>query len=83
MKFITKYWAQITGILTILALLFGWVWRLAIKFDSIITTVQQHTQQLDDQDKILEEHDSTLDDHDHRLIPLEVKENLRERGLMK
>jgi len=83
MKFLKTYWAQITGILTILALLFGWCWRLASKFDSIVSTVNQNSARLDDHDKMLEEHDAALDEHDHRLIPLETKEELRERGLMK
>jgi hypothetical protein len=83
MKFIIKYWAQITGMLMVLAFLFGWCWRLAVRFDSLVTAVAQNSSRLDDQDKILEAHDSTLDEHDHRLIPLEVKENLREQGLIK
>jgi hypothetical protein len=83
MKFLVKYWAQITGILAILAFLFGWCWRLAVKFDSLVTSVQQNTSRLDDHDRMLAEHDQTLDEHDHRLIPLETKETLREQGLMK
>ena len=83
MKFIIKYWAQITGILAILAFLFGWCWRLAIKFDSLVTAVQQNSSRLDEHDKLLDEQDATLDEHDHRLIPLETKEMLREQGLLK
>lgn len=83
MKFLVKYWAQITGILAILAFLFGWCWRLAVRFDSLVTAVQQNSARLDDHDKQLDAQDSILDEHDHRLIPLETKETLRERGLMK
>jgi len=83
MKFIIKYWAQITGILAILAFLFGWCWRLAIRFDSLVSAVSQNTQRLDDHDKQLDAQDSLLDEHDHRIIPLEVKEDLRERNLLK
>ena len=83
MKFLTKYWAQITGILTMLVFLFCWCWRLATKFDSVLLTVQQHTEQLASHQQMLDDHDETLDEQDHRLIPLEVKENLREQKLMK
>lgn len=83
MKFVVKYWAQITGILAILVFLFGWCWRLAVRFDSLVTAVQQNSARLDDHDKQLDLQDAELDEHDHRLIPLETKEDLRERGLMK
>jgi hypothetical protein len=83
MNYLIKYWAQITGGLFILSLLFGWCWRLASKYDSLLNTVSSYGTRLDDHDNQLKEHDSQLDEHDHRLIPLEKVEDLREKGLMK
>lgn len=83
MKFLKTYWAQITGILTILALLFGWCWRLAAKFDSILINVQQNASRLDDHEKILEDHDATLDEHSDSILLLKDHEELRQKGLLK
>jgi hypothetical protein len=82
-KFLKQYWAQITGILTILAFLLGWCWRLAIRFDNIVTTVSQHEQRLNAHDTLLADHDSELDDHNDKLLLLNKIEELREKGLMK
>jgi hypothetical protein len=83
MKFVIKYWAQITGILAILAFLFGWCWRLAVRFDSLVTTVGQHEKRLNDHDTLLAEHDSTLDEHSNSILVSNKIEELREKGLMK
>jgi hypothetical protein len=83
MKFLVKYWPQITGILTVLALIFGWCWKLAGSIESEIVREQQVEARLADAEQRLDEQDAALDAADHRLIPLETKETLREQGLMK
>lgn len=83
MKFLLKYWAQITGVLTVLALLLGWLWEMKTRLDAYVNTQQQLVVWQQKAQNELDAHDDDVDQLDHRLIPLETKEDLRERNLMK
>lgn len=83
MKWLVKYWAQVTGLITLLGLLFIWCWRLAVRFDELVSKVNQAQAQLLVHSQQLDQHDELLDDHDRRIMITEKLEELREKGLMK
>lgn len=83
MKFILKYWAQITGLLTLFGFLLIWCWRLAGKFDTLVTQLGDAQQQVHVNTQLLQRYDSMLDNHEKDLVVLKKLEELREKGLLK
>jgi len=87
MKWVIKYWAQITAVVAVLALLFGWCWRLALRVEATLARLDQHEKSI----TVLQltvannynEHDEILDNHEKRMLKLETIEDLREKRLMK
>lgn len=83
MQFVRKYWPQITGILIFFSTIFGWLWEMKTRIDNDLNIQNQLVADVKSLKSEIAEHDQDLDDQDHRIIPLEVKETLREQKLMK
>jgi hypothetical protein len=83
MKFLVRYWAQITGFVIAAAAVFGWLWNLKTRLDTYLNTQQQLVAWQQTAQAELSAHDEELDDHSDKLIVLNKIEDLRERGLMK
>lgn len=83
MKFLIKYWAQITGVVVVLVSLLGWLWNLKTRLDNYVNTQQQLVVWMQSAQSELDEHDSELDDHNDKLLLLNKIEELREKGLLK
>ena len=81
MKLIIKYWAQITGVLTVIGLLLLWVWRIASKVEEGWAKQQQIETRLTAVEKQSQDNDETLDDHNGQLIKLNTIEDLREKNI--
>lgn len=82
MKFVTKYWKQISTVLTILAGLLGWCWRLAGRIEDNVAKIQQFEQRVAELEKKSKENNGTLTEEDRRIFRLELIEELREKKLL-
>jgi len=83
MKFIIKYWMQITGISTALFVVFCWLWNLKTRLDEYVDTQKNISARMGIAETKILEHDETLDEHSDKLIVLDKIEELREKGLLK
>ena len=83
LKFATKYWLVLSAIITLLASMITGGLKLKGKIDQTNATILDLQQQVKDLYDLTDQQDKELDDLDHRIIPLEVKEDLREKNLLK
>lgn len=83
MKFLVRYWAQITGIVMALAMVFGWLWHMKTRLDDYVSTQNDLVKRMQVVESQSAEHDQDLDDHNDKLLVLNKIEELREKGLMK
>ena len=83
LKFATKYWLVLSAIITLLISMITGGLKLKGMIDQNNATILDLQQQVKDLYVITDQQDKELDDLDHRVIPLEVKDDLREKGLLK
>ena len=79
MKFIKKYWKQISTILAVLAGFSGWCWRLAVRIDASVDKIQQFEQRVIFLEQKRKTVNNSLSNHDKRISKLELIESFREK----
>jgi hypothetical protein len=83
MRYIKRYWKQITGIATALTIVFGWLWEMKTRIDNDLNIQNQLVDDVRSLKTEIADHDQQLDDQNDSLIVLKKIEELREKGLMK